>query len=326
MKHKLFFGLTMLGTLSAVTPTVTNASSLSTDENTKKSISKVGENSGNENGIIGWRKDMKEIVKILSNVEAFVFLEKDDERDLKQTFGRTDKIEFNNVTDYKDLLYEVGNNAVAEINYDTGEIKGIGFGETIIKITNPKDNDNEHYFLAFVCPKITVKTPEGVVYSYPKMYNHRAKITFTASDQYMINTVLRDGVDITEKVAPDKDGKDDGYYLSSNPITDDATFVISEESVPDDYDGQTVVGSCGLKVYSLGSTIYFKDTTEDKDFSSLSGRGVHLYGPAGIYHYIDLVHKVAGEDDLYYVNTEKPGVFRVEINDVATKFKVLVEE
>ena len=323
MKHKFLFGLTMLTALSVMPLDNSMAyAARSASAQNPSAIEAVG-NTGSENGIIGG-KDMKEIVSILSDVKAYVFLGKGESRDLTKTFSRSEVIDFKGMEtdeDHKSLDYEVGNKSVATIDTETGKITGVGFGETIIRVYNPISG-NTQYFVAFVCPTITVKSPEGIVYSYPKMYNHRAKINLTASDQFMINTVLRDGVDITDKVSGKEN--EDGYYLSNNPITQDVTFVISEESVPGNYDGEAVVGSCGLKVYTEGNNIYFKDTTEDKRFKSILGKTVHIDGPGGVFRHVDVV-SAEPEEGLYSAYVYKSGVFLLEIDGLSTKFKIVVE-
>ena len=323
MKHNLLIGLTLFTTALASVPANLNAAS-SASYNQENGTLRGVESSGSENGIIGGA-DMDKIIDILSQVQAYVFLARGDERDLTQTFNRTGQINFE-TEDLRDLDWTVGNESIATISKNDGKIRGLNYGETIIKVHDPADG-KDSYFVVFVCPTITVKSPEGAVYKYQKMYNHRAKIQLTHGKNYFINSVMCNGEDITEFVDKDENGDGDGYYLSDKPITGDMTFVITEEKIPEDFNKEddSVVISSDIKVLVKGQEIILVDLSENEK-NDLRYRGVHLIGPSGVYHYIDILKPSDTVERGYSVISPTKGIFTVKLNYMDSReFKVIVE-
>ena len=234
-------------------------------------------------GSAGKNLNMDGIIEKLEKSEGYVFLGKDDQRNLRDIFHRSDKIGMGGedkpaLNDVLDYHWEVANEGIATLQRDTKAeaiyVKGTKFGETFLTATLPNSTE-VHHFAVFVCPTITVLSPEGVVYSYHKTYNQPAKIELTQSKEYHINCVMMkrgdsdsDWEDITAKVAYGRDSNDDlvvndkdGYYESKDPIASDMIFVISEESSKD-YGNNTgggsdlgVVGQSGLNLQTIGHEI-----------------------------------------------------------------------
>ena len=238
-------------------------------------------------GSAGKNLNMEGIIEKLEKSEGYVFLGKHDQRNLRDIFHRSGKIDMGgedkpNLNDVLDYHWEVANEGIATLQRDNEAeaiyVKGTEFGETFLTATLPNSTE-VHHFAVFVCPTITVLSPEGIVYRYQKTYKQPARIELTKSKEYHINCVMMkrgdsdsDWEDITAKVAYGRDSNDDddddlevndkdGYYESKDPIASDMIFVISEES-SEYYDNNTeggsdlgVVGQSGLNLQTIGHEI-----------------------------------------------------------------------
>lgn len=178
---------------------------------------------------------MNEALGILNNISGYIFLEKGQTRKLSNTFNRTDKL-FSG-EDEKTLAdeysWEIQTNGIAKIDNDDGEIVGCNYGQTLLTVY-PNANKNEKtYFVVFVCPTISMITPDGVVYTHQKIYKQQTKVDFTHSDNYVINSVMA-------KYDSDEDGNfekyditdlidDKGHYVSPVQITSDVYYTVTLE-------------------------------------------------------------------------------------------------
>ncbi|MCH5246373.1 MAG: hypothetical protein J1E84_07905 [Muribaculaceae bacterium] len=257
-------------------------------------------------GSAGKNLNMEGIIEKLEKSEGYVFLGKDDQRNLRDIFHRSNDIKMGdepqdpNVHDVLEYHWEVANEGIATLQRDTEAeaiyVKGTRFGETFLTATLPNSTE-VHHFAVFVCPTITVLSPEGIVYSYQKTFKQPARIELTRSNEYHINCVMMkrddsDWEDITAKVAygPDLNDNDDlkvndndGYYESKDPIEGDMVFVISEELSQDYKNGDVPenVGSSGLNLQVRGHEITVmydgsRDGTNYEDIANLSEAEINI--------------------------------------------------
>lgn len=180
-----------------------------------------------------------EIEGILRSVEGYVFLEKGPEkaRDLSSTFNRTDQVveEARSQDHLQSMNWSTLNSSIAYVN-DEGIITGYEYGQTLLTLEN---GDKKHYFIVFVCPTVTVVSPDGVVYTHQKVYNEKMKVDFSQSDDYVINSVMATyqerSYDVTDKIDIN------GHYESSHEdgsdlrITSDVVYTLSLEKEPADH-------------------------------------------------------------------------------------------
>lgn len=259
---------------------------------------------------------VEDFIKIIDKVEGYVFLSEGERRDLSLPFARTDAVfsEIESAEDLRALNWSSMNNDIVFVDKD-GMAKGQSFGETIITV---KDDNNElHNFIVFVCPTVTVKSPEGAIYTHHKVYNQKAKIYFTQSKDYLINCVMLNGEDITDKVKIDENEDGDGYYESEEPIISNMTFVISMESREENEIGQ-VVGGSDINLQVQGKNITFVNTDETKQ--SIVGKNVKI--------------KDVKRDKTVYnnplppnntISIETKGIYYVEIEGINGDFKVIID-
>lgn len=257
---------------------------------------------------------VEDFIKIIDNVEGYVFLSEGEERDLSLPFARTDSVfsKFG-ADDLRKLDWSSMNNDIVFVDSE-GMAEGRSFGETIITV---KDKEELHNFIVFVCPTVTVKSPEGAIYTHHKVYNQKAKIYFTQSKDYLINCVMLNGEDITDKVKIDENEEGDGYYESEEPITSNMTFVISMESREDNEIGQ-VVGGSDINLQVQGKNITFVNTDETKQ--SIVGKNVKIKDVKR--------EKVVYNKPLPSNNTisiETKGIYYVEIDGINGDFKVIID-
>lgn len=234
-------------------------------------------------------KHMSYIITLLEKVEGSVFLTPGEPRDLSDIFTRTDEVLPDmNEGQVQDMEWYSYDTNIAKFPWyekdkegvenkieakTPSEIWGLNFGETIIrgsKIDRKTNTIDEHYFLAFVCPTITVVSPDGAIYRHQKVFNQKARVNFTQSNKYVLNTVQlykgdnAEPEDITDLVAPDPNDTDnengtDGYFETQGGVVENMKFVLSMESITDDYEGG-VIGNSNLKVYVQGKTVKFVQT------------------------------------------------------------------
>ena len=177
---------------------------------------------------------MARTLKILDNVEGYVFIEsgEDKARDLSETFSRAnDDIE---ADDLRALDWDVYSPYLVTINNE-GKIFGTGFGQTIVTM---KESDGTiHSFLVFVCPSVTVCSPDGVIYTHQAITGEKIKTRFTQSERYAISSVMAkrsydnaadEIYDITDQVSPD------GSYESADPIWSNIVYTVTMEYDEDD--------------------------------------------------------------------------------------------
>lgn len=196
-------------------------------------------NTGNKPGeTITFGDKIAEVENILKSVEGYVFLElgKDKARDLAKTFDRTDKV-VEEAADHNELRgmdWETQNPQIAKVD-ENGLIYGLSYGQTLLTL---KNGDKNHYFIVFVCPTVTVISPDGVIYTHQKVYNEKMKVDFSQSDDYVINSVMAtykgQSYDVTDKI------DESGHYESSTDqgkdlrITSDVIYTITLEKEAED--------------------------------------------------------------------------------------------
>lgn len=246
-------------------------------------------------------KYMQYIVSLLEKVEGSVFLTPGEPRFLSDIFTRTDEVLPNmNEGQVQAMDWYSFDPETATIINETSEIKGLKFGETIIRGTR-KDKENnilkEHFFIAFVCPTISIVSPEGAIYRHQKVYGENLHLTFSESKDYVLNTVqLYTGdntvpEDITDLVAADPNDTDskngtDGYYETDYGVTENLKVVLAMESRPDGFDG--VVGTSGLRLYVDGKTVKFVQTDGNRDIANCN---VEIYSIEKIPNTTDGLNK-----------------------------------
>lgn len=203
-------------------------------------------------GAVSISDRIESVKQILENIEGYVFLEigEDKARDLSETFGRTISVfEDYNSDQLKDLHWDSMNKDIAWFSNDNGNIFGKNYGETIVTVTE-KDG-TKHRFIVFVCPTVTVISPDGAVYTHQKIYNQKLKIDFSQSDNFNINTVMAsyDGqiFDVTDSIDPQN-----GHMESERQITSDVEFTVTlEEDVED-----VLLGNYPIRLGVLNGKIY----------------------------------------------------------------------
>lgn len=206
---------------------------------------------------------VKEVVEVLNAVEGYVFLTQGEYRDLKTIFNRTEAVFGDaDISDLKAMHYTVSNSEVVTLKNDEGEIFGNKFGKSLLTIT--ETSGQEHYYIVFVCPTISVVTPEGVVYSHQKIYGDKAKVEISQSNEFVVNCVMHDGVDVTDlfrENLTDGDKGRDGFYESETPIEGNSTIIVSLESGKENSDGHVVgIAPINLQMIDGGMTLRIVDT------------------------------------------------------------------
>lgn len=194
--------------------------------------------------------DIKTFVSTLNDIEGYFFVGTDEVRDLSLTLSRPD--DSAEKEDYAAWTWKSMNPSIASMfrgEENAPMLTGVAYGETIISGTEIKDDGttDNHNFVVFVCPKITIVSPQGAIYSYHKVYNQNTRIQFTQSKEYSINAVLRidavhpEGLDIT------KDIHEDGWYESTDQITGDTVFWVTMEENKEG-DETTATGSSAIRI------------------------------------------------------------------------------
>ena len=212
---------------------------------------------------------MDEVVRMLTENQAFVFLNVGEERDLKDVFTRSGQIFTDiEVKELESYDWIVANESVAIVDKNDGVLEGKSYGETFLTVID--NNNTEHYFVVLVSPKVTVYTPEGVVLEYQKMYDQPARIQLTESKDYVVNCVMVRGLgsnewrDITAEVAADELEDGDGYYESEETVVGNIEFTISHESKDAHKDNNSyIVGGSGVNLQVVGKTLTVVDVNGD---------------------------------------------------------------
>lgn len=200
---------------------------------------------------------IKTAVNKLSSIEGYIFLTKGQSRVLPVIFDRTD------LADFSGVHYTSTTENIAAVNSQTGEVTGINYGETLLTILD--DKDTEHTFLVFVCPTVTIVSPEGAIYSHQKVYGQPMKIEFTQSKDYVINCVMAthgygDAYDVTDKIIDGENGK----YISDDNITADVVYTISMQNIQagDDFNN-AVDEKSSLRCQVVDNTVTFVAQSDD---------------------------------------------------------------
>lgn len=204
-------------------------------------------------GTIANNIDINQFIDLIEHVEGHVFLSKGETRNLTNIVYFSDAIQPEG--GQPELLnWTVANRAIADINYQTGEITAKEFGLTYVIAHNSLGEDFN--IAVFVCPTITVHSPEGAIYTYQKIYNTPAYIQLTQSNEYLVNCVMNDDDDVTDQV------NEDGTFQSEGPVRSDMHLTVSlEERIKDNEDGENVLGRSGLnlRVNPVKHTLEFYD-------------------------------------------------------------------
>ena len=226
---------------------------------------------------------MRATLDVLNSIEGYVFIEKgaDKSRDLTATFTRTDAATEAgiNADDLKALDWRAYNENIVEVT-DEGVITGLKFGETIVEMT--EEDGTIHNYIVFVCPTVTVISPDGVIYTHQKIYNQKMKIDFSQSAKYVINCVMAeyDGnvYDVTDMIDPET-----GHYESNDQITSDVYYTVSmERDLDDNFLSKTpirVMVANGVVEFVAEEGLLENSTIEMTDLKG----GVILAGAASSY-------------------------------------------
>lgn len=191
-------------------------------------------------------KKMEWVEEILNSIEGYVFLEKGEQnaRDLTDTFYRSSKLfKDKEKPELQAMKWKVINEEMVNITED-GKVEGKAYGETIMTVTDELDvdeegNPKEHNFIVFVCPTVTVISPDGSIYTHQKIYDKQMKVDFSHSQNYTINSVMAKYYgneteptkiyDITDKI-----NKVTGHYVSDIDIQGDVEYTVTLEENPGD--------------------------------------------------------------------------------------------
>lgn len=161
---------------------------------------------------------IEEFVEVLDDVKGYFFIGKGETRDLSLTLAREPNNDFDSAEQARDMDWYSYNDAIVSVN-NTGFITGKAYGETILSTSN--DGEIENY-VVFVCPLITIVSPEGAIYSYHKVYNQKSRVQFTAGKDWEVNCVTRDGV-----LIGDSEIDAAGWYNSDESIDSDVRFHVT---------------------------------------------------------------------------------------------------
>lgn len=263
--------------------------------------------------------DMKQIVQMLQETQAYIFIGHGEERDVWTTFGRSEQIELGgegvSIADY-DWIIANESTAKLEVSETAVKVKGVSYGETFLIATEKEPAGHGenwkpavHYFAVFVCPTVTVLSPEGTVYSYPKTYKQPPRLQLTSSPTYRINCVMCNGEDITDILSkgadhPDDPNAADGYYRGSDGVKKDLYFVISEESVLENDNSDTasdIVSPSRTNVQVWGNVVTFFRT--DGNYNNIEGKTVTIsdLDGKGTFRKTITDHKIDIADEGVYV-------------------------
>ena len=210
--------------------------------------------------------DIKTFISTLNNIEGYFFVGSGEDRDISLTLSRPDGS--GEQEDFVAMSWKSMNTTIARMSRGDNNVPiltGGAYGETIITAleNNPDGTTEKHNFVVFVCPKITIVSPEGAIYSYHKVFNQNTRIQFTQSDLYSVNSVLRidgahpEGLDITDEI------QDDGWYESKEQITDDTIFWVAMESNDKEGESDTATGNSDIKIFVKGSNVTIDGDNEN---------------------------------------------------------------
>lgn len=260
--------------------------------------------------------NMDELIEMIKNVQGHVFLSKGESRSLEDIIRNSSVI--NSEASVKELTWSTTHNNVVDVDSEDGTITGVSFGQSIVTVNDPK-GDN-FYLAVFVCPTITVKSAEGVIYKHQKMYNSPAKLQLTQSKEWLVNCVMRDGVDVTDLV--DEKGIFDTSREADpakRSITSDMILTVSMESRNENENG-LVVGNSGinLQVNSATHTLTFEDGGRNLiqpgmkiDIYDIFGK--NLYGQG-----------LPASKSIRFLD-QNEGVFKVKIEGIDGWFKIIMQ-
>ena len=182
---------------------------------------------------------INEFVGLLADVKGFFFIGKGESRDLSLTLDRDPNVDLD-ANSARKMDWHSYNEAILTVN-ENGYATGKHYGETIISTS---DKNNVTNYVVFVCPKITVASPEGAIYSYHKIYEQDSHIQFTESENYEINCVTKNGV-----LLDNAEISADGWYNSSEPVDSDIKFCVTMQGVYNNLKNDVVkITTDGLKV------------------------------------------------------------------------------
>lgn len=196
---------------------------------------------------------LNEVIEQLKSIEGYVFISKGERRELSTVFQKAPDILGDDENEIKSHDWEIANSSIAELQNNEGTVLGVNYGQTSLTVTD--DKGVVHYFVIFVCPTMTVVSPEGAIYTHQKVYGQHAKVSFTHSNDYLINCVMMnfqgEVKDITDKVAKetsDETGDTDGYYESEELVKDDMIFTVSMKNNPNSANNTEVVDNSGVRI------------------------------------------------------------------------------
>lgn len=274
------------------------------------------------------------MLDVLKDVQGYVFLSSGESRSLETLFDGSDVFDLTK-EEIKELQWTSAKPEVVEIHPENGMLSAKSFGNSLVTAKNPVLG-HEFHVVVFVCPTVTVKSPEGAIYSYQKIYDYPAKINFSKSKDYMLNCVMlkigaNDPIDITDAVSYDLDenGKivenSDGYY-NSEPIRENIVFTVSmEKRIKENEEGDSdVVGASGINIRVSGHRVEFvkfKEGTEEPDMNFFKNKKVTINDIYNRTVYDQIMH----EDNVINFLSGSKGVFIVKIQQVPGDFKIIID-
>lgn len=252
------------------------------------------------------------MLDLLREIDGYIFMSlNEDARSFNGIFQRTDSLPDSEYL--HDVEWTIANDNVLKYT-GNNTFSAIGFGEhgnTLVVGTN-RTTGQKVKLVVFVCPTVTVYSPEGAIYKHQKFYDYPAKISLGKSNDYVINCVMHGEDDVTHLL------NENGDYVSPDPIREDMTLVVSMESREFE-ESNDVVGKSGINIQVVGNSVKFVDAATKQKADITENIIIHDLQGKEIYN------QPLPEEGVINFNSENHGIFFIDIeNDEDGHFKIII--
>lgn len=224
----------------------------------------------------------------------------DSQIDHTLTLGRGVNYDFYTIDE--NLTWTSSNNEIFRLESQS-EGNASNFGHAYV-VGKDADNNEVAVVSVYVCPTLTVIHPEGSIYTHHVLYKTYPTVNVKPGEGYKLVDVTHDGSEIADSLIDEE-----GYYISTKPITENSVINLSLEQEMQS-SAPAIWSDSQIRVYVDGYNIHFIGV---QPYSS-----VNVTGLDGI-----TINKQLSADNI--ITVEAPGIYILTFEDAGNSFKVLVK-
>ena len=209
------------------------------------------------------------------------------------------------ITDEEINEWTCSNDDIVMLEEEPGTISALNFGEAKVRGLDSEGNVVA-VFDIFVCPTVTVKHGDGVMYTHNVIYNSYPTLTLLPGAGYRLAGVTHDEREISDDLI-----NSNGKYIPTEPISANSVINVSIERDDDNgpsTDVESVWTDSNIRIYVSGHHVEVKGAPAGAIITLTNLAGKELFREN--YHSFDVI-----DSGMYLLNVEgEDHTFKILVN------------